>query len=477
MTARSLSTPWAHASQLYSSPTSLILKLALGEAPESVPVGADVRAHVLAAPASLGVGPIDRVLDHFCDDRQITRIYGSAAAREPGRRHRGYDHLEQSTGLARTFRIDTEAGAPIADIVDALRQVAQAESVSLEYVSILPFAAPVAADRDGPEALDYEESWQPRDQINASQAAAYETGDPAVILAIVDTGVMSDHRELRGRMRSGLDTVRLTSSDVANGIDLVGDHEGIDTDTTDEVGHGTSCAAIAAASGDEIPPGMANGCGVLPMRVLGAALFPGKASRVGIGGLSDIDSGMKRAVDIGAKVINMSFGTPLAALDPVDPVPHQDIVRYALARGCVLIAASGNSGVEEGFTPAALDGVIAVGAVDPEGVPCRFSTSGAHVALAAPGHRVATATLDGYGLVTGTSFAAPFVAAAAALLVSRAERRAYPMDGAMASRLLKESARAWPSGRGEGHGAGILDALGALRLLDQDMDRAPPDGG
>jgi subtilisin family serine protease len=473
MSPRSLATPWAHAAALYSSPSSLILKLALGEAPDDVPVGTDVRARVLDAPDSLGVGSIDRVLDHFSGDRQVTRLYSAAAARRPGLRHRGYDHLEQTTGLARTFRIDVEPGAPIADIVDALRQVAQAESVSPEYISILPFAAPASSiDR---EALSYEESWQPRDQVNASQAAAYETGDAAVILAIVDTGVMADHRELRGRMRQGLDTVRLTSSDVAHGIDLVGDHEGIDTDTSDEVGHGTSCAAIAAASGDEIPPGMANGCGVLPMRVLGAARFPGKTNRVGIGGLSDIDSGMKRAVDIGAKVINMSFGTPLSALDPVDPIPHQDIVRYALARGCVLVAASGNSGAEEGFTPAALDGVIAVGAVDPDGVPCRFSTTGHHVALAAPGHRVATATLDGYGLVTGTSFAAPFVAAAAALLVSRAERRAYPMDGAMAARLFKESAVPWPTGRGDGHGAGILDAFGALRLLDEDMDRAPPD--
>ena len=475
MNARSLATPWAHDGAIYSSPTSVILKLALGEAPDEVPVGSDVRARVLAAPESLGVGSVDRVLNHFCDDRRVTRIYSAAASRQPGWRHRGYDHLEQTIGLARTFRIDTGPGAPIADIVDALRSVAQAETVSPEYVSVLPFADPVGFTHIEPEALSYDESWQPRDQVNASQAAAYETGDPTVILAIVDTGVMADHRELRGRMRPGLDTVRLSSSDVAHGVDLVGDHAGVDTDTSDEVGHGTSCAAIAAASGDEIPPGMASGCSVLPMRVLGAAKFPGKTNRVGIGGLSDIDSGMKRAVDIGAKVINMSFGTPLSALDPVDPIPHQDIVRYALARGCVLIAASGNTGEEEGFTPAALDGVIAVGAIDPDGVPCRFSTTGSHVAVAAPGHRIATATLDGYGLVTGTSFAAPFVAAAAALLVSRAERRAYPMDGATAAHLLKESAVPWPAGRGEGHGAGILDALGALRLLDHDMDRAPPD--
>ena len=472
MTRPSLATPWAHSNRLYSSPASLRVTLALGEAPESVPVLSDVRARALDAPDSFGIRSIDRVLDHYLDGRQITRVFAAAADRGRGRRHLGYDSLEQATGLARTFRIDTEPGAPIAATIDALRQVAQTEAVTPEYISVLPFEALPAGPPS--EALRYDEAWQPREQVRAAQAVAYEPGDSAVILAIVDTGVRSDHVELQGHLRSGLDTVRLTGSDVARGIDLIGDHQGIDTDTTDEVGHGTSCAAIAAAAGDEIPPGMASNCGVLPMRVLGAARMPGRSSRVGIGALSDIDSGMKRAVDIGAKVINMSFGTPMSALDPADPVPHEAVVRYALARGCVLVAASGNSGEEEAFTPAALAGVIAVGSVDPDGSPSRFSARGSHVTLAAPGHRIATAILDGYGLVTGTSFAAPFVAAAAALLVSRASRRADAIDGATAARVLADSARPWPAGTADGNGAGVLDAEAALRLLDRDMDRAPP---
>src|SRR5439155_22345721 len=121
-----------------------------------------------------------------------------------------------------------------------------------------------------------------------------------------------------------------------------------------------------------------------PTRVLGSAQMRGRKERIGVGRISDIDEGMKAAVDLGAKVLNMSFGTPIAGLDDADPVPHADVVQYALERGCILVAASGYSGQAERFTPACLEGVIAVGALDDDGEPCAFSTSGSHVALCAP---------------------------------------------------------------------------------------------
>lgn len=471
MTRVDLATPWARSAAPYSSPRSLIVKLALGEAPEQIPAGADVRRGLAQPPARTGLGPVDRVLGHFLDTPRVTRVHSAAAAAAaPGRRHRGFDDLEQAIGLSRTFRVDSLPGAPIADTIDALRQVAVVEEAGPQYVCVQPFAGTV-----GEVADPLELAWASRDLVSAAEATGYEVGDPAVIIAVIDTGVLEEHPELRARLRPGLDTVRLSSSDVAPGIQLLGDTTQADTDTEDEVGHGTSCASIIGAAGQRIPPGLAGACGILPMRVLGAARFPGKAERVGIGAISDIDAGMKRAVDVGAKVLNLSFGTPLDALDEADPVPHRDLVRYALARGCVLVAASGNTGREQAFTPAALDGVVAVSAVDDTGQPCRFATSGAHVCLAAPGQRVVSATLGGYGMVTGTSFAAPFVAAAAGLLVSRAARRAFPLDGVTARRILAGSAAPWPPGGGKGHGAGVLDAYGALRMLDREMNRAPPE--
>ena len=318
--------------------------------------------------------------------------------------------------------------------------------------------------------------WATRAQVDGIEAAGYEPGDEAVVVAVLDTGVESSNAEFGPNLRGGLDTVQLGSEDLATGMVLLGDTSSVDTDPQDDVGHGTSCAAIIGGVGRRIPPGLAAGCSVLPARVLGAARMTGSEDRIGVGAISDIDSGMKWAVDLGAKVLNMSFGTPQDRLDPNDPQPHADVVRYALARGCVLVAASGNSGDEQRYTPASLDGVLAVGSVGDDDRPSAFSTRGPHVALAAPGERVASAGLGGYALVTGTSFAAPLVTAAAALLVSRAGRRGAPLGAAEVRTLLTSAARPFPAGAPAGSGAGVLDVLAALRALDAHLDAQPAQG-
>jgi subtilisin family serine protease len=178
------------------------------------------------------------------------------------------------------------------------------------------------------------------------------------------------------------------------------------------------------------------------------------------------------AVDLMARVINMSFGTPASAIAPGEPLPHTDVVRYALDSGCVLVAASGNSGIEERYTPACLDGVIAVGACDDRGTACSFSTRGTHVQLAAPGESIMTAGLDVDRPATGTSFAAPFVAGAGALLVSLALRRSALLTPERAASVLRQSARAWRGTPPRGSGVGILDARAALEILDRDITHA-----
>jgi subtilisin family serine protease len=109
-----------------------------------------------------------------------------------------------------------------------------------------------------------------------------------------------------------------------------------------------------------------------------------------------------------------------------------------------------------------------------DGQPAAFSTRGAHVALTAPGLDIFTAGVSGYQYATGTSFAAPFVAAAAALLVARAERRSYPIDGSAVRSLLQCSTTPL-RGNGSGCGTGVLNALAALRALDAEIDRIRPD--
>jgi subtilisin family serine protease len=172
-------------------------------------------------------------------------------------------------------------------------------------------------------------------------------------------------------------------------------------------------------------------------------------------------------VDLGADVINMSFGTAEGELEPGAPLPHIAAIRYAATYGCVLVAAAGNSGRLEKFYPAALPDVIAVTSVDRGGRRSSFSTYGSHCALAAPGEDIVSMGIRGYRMSSGTSHAAPFVSGAAALLVARARRAGRELNGGQVRDLLVASAA--PLGGGgfspeTGHG--LLDAASALRRLD-----------
>lgn len=466
MNSSHLATPWAPRSALYSLPGSLVVKLVLGEAPDDIPSKLDVRARATQPAVKLDGGPIDRLVRHHAGSAQITRVHVAAKSLAcPSRRHVGFNDVEHVSGLARTFRIDTGVDCPVEILVDALNQLPHVESAYPEYVCAVPF------DMTRPDP-DPALAWEHRNLISAAGAMAYEPGDPGVIVAVVDSGVASLHPELAGRFRPGFDTVQLGATDLATGIHLLGDLAQADTDPTDDyVGHGMGCAGIIGALGEHIPPGLAGDCRILPIRVLGAAKVPGKAEPIGIGAVSDIDCGMKMAVDLGARVINMSFGTADRALDAHGPKPHTDVVQYALDRGCILVAASGNSGIEEVYWPAAFSGVISVGSVGVTGKPSAFTTRGPHVALCGPGERVATTGIDGYQLATGTSFAAPFASAVAALLVSRAQRRSFPLDAVSTRSLLESTTVPFSGGPVSGCGSGILDALAALKALDRHIDR------
>ena len=470
--SRHLAIPWSPSSLAYALPGSLLLKMQLGEAPEHVPTQQDVRQGSAVAATKLDGGPVDRILRHHSSEARIMRVFTAARSlHRAGVRHLKFDDKEHHYGMSRTFRIEVDRGASVETLVKTLRELPTVESATPHFCCRTPFAA---AARTAPVEIDLATAWAPRDMVQAREALAYETGDPSVIVAIIDTGVALDHRETNGRFRGGYDTVQIVAEDFAPGVSLLGATGRIDTRPVDEyVGHGMACAGIIGARGEQIPPGLGGNCWLLPVRVLGAACLSGKAEPVGVGAIADIDLGLKVSVDLGARILNMSFGTPDDAIEAGLPKPHADVIRYAASRGCVLVAASGNSGKEERFWPAAFEDVIAVGSVNADCQPSHFTTSGDHVALCAPAERLATCALEGkYQLATGTSFAAPFVAAAAALLLSRAGRRSFRLDGLTVKEILMASARRWTRDI-RGFGAGILNVYQALQDLDQRIDADP----
>ena len=457
--------PWLPRSSAYALPTSLLVRLKLGETPSAIPAALDVRKGAAKAAESTGHDDLDRVIAQFADAFRVSRLHAAAQAlRSVGSRNIGYSEAEEISGISRVLRIDVPTGTYVGSMAISLMQLSAVESAIPNYLCTVGLEAPFA-----PTVAD--DGWEPRDMINAREALARSSGDASVIVGVVDSGINPSHPEFEGRLRPGYDTVQLGQGELPGGVELVGDNSRPDLKAVDQyVGHGTGCAGIISGRGENMPPGIACDCPALMIRSLGAARFPGRQAAVGVGAISDLDMGLVMAVQLGAKVVNCSFGTDDEALEPGAPKPHVEAVAYAAERGCTLVAASGNSGDRRIYWPAANPDVIAVGSVGPDRSVSTFSTSGDHVALCAPGERIRTAALDGYQSATGTSFAAPFVAGAAALLIARAEERSAPIDPPTIKSILIASAQRHRSDVAEDNGSGILDAARALEMLDHGID-------
>lgn len=444
------------------APGHLVVRTRPGWEAARIATHRDVRAGSAPAARALdGGGAIDNAILRRTSAMTVSRAFYSRRGLDLGTGYgdRDYDDLEHELGLSRTFRVDVDRAAPIGPLVEELGALAAIESATPAYLCRTPFAAPAPATQ--PRGLD-----RARALIGASRALEIEPGDTALIVGLVDSGVDFDHPELVGRLRPGVSSVALEPDWSDGDLRVISGARTSLQDVGDDEGHGTGCAGLLGAIGYRIDRGVCGSARLLPIRALCGAITSGGRAATAIGLLPDIDSGLKSCVDLGARVINMSFGTPEEDV-PRGEVPHIAVVRYALARDCILIAASGNTGRAGRYFPAALPGVIAVGAVDNDRRPAAFTTRGAHVAISAPGVRIATAGIDGYTEHSGTSFAAPFVTGACALMVARAARWSRPLGPEAARRILIASAQPFAGGAdGTGCGAGILDMPAALAAVD-----------
>ena len=248
-------------------------------------------------------------------------------------------------------------------------------------------------------------------------------GDSSVVVAVIDTGVDYTHEDLK-------DNIWVNTKEIpGNGIDddgngCIDDVYGVDLETgrdsgMDDNGHGTHVAGIIAAANNHIGVvGLAYNVKLMPIKA-------GMAS--GFFNQSQIAKGILYAYNNGADVINMSFGGSAST------IAVQDALETAYTR-CVLVAAAGNDGApNEGLLacptyPAALSYVMGVMSVDMRGVESGFTNydvkkyNSVEYEVYAPGSQILS-TIPGnrYATWSGTSMAAPYVSAMAALL-----RSAYP---------------------------------------------------
>jgi len=228
------------------------------------------------------------------------------------------------------------------------------------------------------------------DRIGADVVHEGVATGQGVDIALLDTGIDTDHPDLRANVGTGYAVVPC---------------EGCRREWDDDNGHGTHCAGIAdAVSNDRGIVGVSTEATLHPVKVIGGD---------GSGSAAGVAEGLTWVADQGYDVASMSIGSGASA------GVIRDAVRYADGKGVTLVAAAGNEGPCEDCVhyPAAYPEVIGVSSTDSDDSLSEFSSTGEGVDLAAPGNGIRSTIIDGYRSLSGTSMAAPHVSGAIALLL------------------------------------------------------------
>ncbi|WP_434400490.1 cell wall-binding repeat-containing protein [Planococcus sp. 11815] len=290
------------------------------------------------------------------------------------------------------FVVDLKSGMSAASTNKTLQ--------SLEDLPEVEFVEPVQQYKLHSEDIYYDEQWSLENagggfgiedadidfEEMTKLAAPQKQGE--VITAVIDTGVDYSLADLKNQM-------------VSTGYDFIND----DNKAFDDQGHGTHVSGIIAAEADNdySMTGINQSTKILPVKVLDAS---------GYGDTEQIAYGILYATDQGADIINMSLGGGYSRV-------LEYAMRYANERGVTIVAASGNDGWEEVSYPASSKHAIAVGATNKLDLVSDYSSYGKDLDLVAPGTDIPSLLPDGnVTLMSGTSMAAPHVAAVAGVLKS-----------------------------------------------------------
>jgi hypothetical protein len=273
-------------------------------------------------------------------------------------------------------------------------------------------------------------------KIDAFSGWNITQGSSNILLGLIDTGIDYNHPDLKNKVfinpgetgidNTGKDKKSNKVDDDANGFidDFMGwdftDRVGFPFDSTggdyldwdnnpmdeNSYSHGTAVTGIIGAETNNIS-GIA---GVAPkIKILNLRAFdPG-----GYGEEDDVAAAILYAVQMGVKAINMSFG------DNSFSLVLRDVIRYAYSQNVILVASSGNSSSTSPHYPSGYSEVICVGNSTQDDYVASSSNYGSTLDLVAPGTGILTTIRNGnYTLFNGTSAAAPFVTAAAGLILS-----------------------------------------------------------
>lgn len=258
-----------------------------------------------------------------------------------------------------------------------------------------------------------------RADIDALEAWQTSKGSEDVVIAVLDSGVDFTHEDLRENMWTRPARLAAYADDELGTINDLNGYNGTDAiaDPMDDNGHGTHCAGIIGAEGD-------NGIGIsginqkvkiMPLKFLG---------RGGFGSTNDAIEAINYAIDrkqkgVNIRIISASWGSTSRSQ------ALEDTIRAAGEAGILFVAAAGNDGSDNDRRPHYpsnydLPNVISVAALDRSDELAGFSNFGVKaVHIAAPGKDILSTWLnDGYREASGTSMATPYVSGVAGLIVA-----------------------------------------------------------
>ncbi len=366
---------------------------------------------------------------------ELVVVYEEEAERAPlAAVNRALSSVEEAAG-AEVAEVLPEIGAQVVEFLEVEGDASQASREdSLEEMKSELEESPGVEEvyynyvRTGTQATNDPRFRQQYGLRKAGFPTAWKRHPRGVRVAVVDSGVVVGHSDLRGKVVAGYDFHNNNAT------------------VEDLNGHGTHIAGIIAAkTGNRV--GVASGC---PRCTIVAAKALDK-------NLSGFDSNIARAinwsVNNGAKVINLSLGS-----DQGEKSVLKKSIDYARSKGAVVVVAGGNYGDSRRVWPAVYDNVVAVSYTDSRDVRSRNSSYGGWIDVAAPGVGIVSTVPGGYQARSGSSFSASHASALAGILLGQNRK-----PGIVIRRMKLTATDIGPRGRDNFYGYGRINAARASR--------------